>query len=579
MDYSTSLLLNRRAFAPPSSPNRTHQRVQSVDHNWQRCHPEQPAPLYPPVLWSSDLYAHSQGQSDVSQGLLTQAEYPESSQRTALSPSPSNALPYPHPRSLSRSSTTYSPDTDVMFVHHPYGDASATTPPSSTNSRPASAAAPEPQLHPPVVQLEPSNASTTDSADHGALKTEDDEPLGFVMEPGTSTGGGCLSFSPLPMEVPLRATQASDDMRKMMNVFRLNPFANTEGRRGGSCFSDSSSGPPSSESSPKHLEARPLEEEPLLFEFQVELDRPDILSPDPDSDSGSDEGSSGGQDDSPLSTPPLPAVDLINDDDNLNLHSFPPEFQLHKEASFDSLSNSIPPQAGLLNWDNHDFASDGSSSLYSWDGDREIDSSDGGRRSAAGHHSGASRLHTTVSHPYIRKSARNLYQPQEQREYPQPSPSPPHGGNMYHQIPRYAHGQQQQHATSDYFNSSVRMESGTGIYLDDGSAPTAIHHHAALPHRTMAVGNSTNANNSTTSPSSTSPYTHEPMVSSIMMRHGQDSLGGHGGSFSTSMTPPHRRWSMPETTASSLGNSAHAHNHGYGQIMVPSLPVQSYMIH
>ena len=64
-----------------------------------------------------------------------------------------------------------------------------------------------------------------------------------------------------PREVPLRATQASKEMRKMMGVFRLNPFAipvhSGEGRGvmpalwcGGG----------------------PLEEEPLIFEIQLDID-------------------------------------------------------------------------------------------------------------------------------------------------------------------------------------------------------------------------------------------------------------------------------------------------------------------
>ena len=73
-----------------------------------------------------------------------------------------------------------------------------------------------------------------------------------------------------PTEVPLRATQASKKMRGMMTVFRLNPFAihNSEGRGLVSAIRE---------------EARPLEEEPLIFEFQLDIDgshpdEPDMTS-------------------------------------------------------------------------------------------------------------------------------------------------------------------------------------------------------------------------------------------------------------------------------------------------------------
>ena len=57
-----------------------------------------------------------------------------------------------------------------------------------------------------------------------------------------------------PSEVPLRATQASTEMRRMMGVFRLNPFAMHGAGAGGTWCG----------------EVGPLEEEPLVFEFQLE---------------------------------------------------------------------------------------------------------------------------------------------------------------------------------------------------------------------------------------------------------------------------------------------------------------------
>jgi hypothetical protein len=75
-----------------------------------------------------------------------------------------------------------------------------------------------------------------------------------------------LSNTPLvpslapPTQVPLRTTQASTEMRKMMGVFRLNPFSMHNG---------SSKGVSSSAWYGEDI--GPLEEEPVTFEFQLDL--------------------------------------------------------------------------------------------------------------------------------------------------------------------------------------------------------------------------------------------------------------------------------------------------------------------
>jgi hypothetical protein len=82
----------------------------------------------------------------------------------------------------------------------------------------------------------------------------------FVFESSPSTPGP-TNEGPRETQVPLRATQATKAMRKMMSVFRLNPFA-VQG------------------SAPTVEEAGPLEEEGRLFEFQLRLgDSPPPSSP------------------------------------------------------------------------------------------------------------------------------------------------------------------------------------------------------------------------------------------------------------------------------------------------------------
>src|SRR5712675_2394 len=73
----------------------------------------------------------------------------------------------------------------------------------------------------------------------------------FVFESSPSTPGP-TSENPRETQVPLRATQATKAMRKMMSVFRLNPFA-VQG------------------SAPTVEEAGPLEEEGRLIEFQLRI--------------------------------------------------------------------------------------------------------------------------------------------------------------------------------------------------------------------------------------------------------------------------------------------------------------------
>ncbi|KAG6885396.1 hypothetical protein C0992_005176 [Termitomyces sp. T32_za158] len=96
------------------------------------------------------------------------------------------------------------------------------------------------------------------------VKQEPDDPACFIIELESPHATTTPSLAP-PTEVPLRATQASSDMRRMMTVFRLNPFAIHNGVG----------------AVPAPLEsADPLDTEPITFEFQLDID-PGILDPDP----------------------------------------------------------------------------------------------------------------------------------------------------------------------------------------------------------------------------------------------------------------------------------------------------------
>ena len=93
------------------------------------------------------------------------------------------------------------------------------------------------------------------SPDPDLVKQEEHESC-FIMEsPSTPTAA---APPPPPTEVPLRASQASPEMLEMMTVFRVNPFAIQGSAKVGA-------------PQPLSLEACPLDEEPLVFEFQLDL--------------------------------------------------------------------------------------------------------------------------------------------------------------------------------------------------------------------------------------------------------------------------------------------------------------------
>ncbi|KAJ7649321.1 hypothetical protein B0H17DRAFT_1102274 [Mycena rosella] len=98
--------------------------------------------------------------------------------------------------------------------------------------------------------------SPESSASPMPIKEEQPDDDGFIVDLFSAPQPQALAP---PTEVPLRATQASPPMRRMMGVFRLNPFAmHAHGGRG--VLAPWAGG-----------EARPLEEEPRIFEFQLEL--------------------------------------------------------------------------------------------------------------------------------------------------------------------------------------------------------------------------------------------------------------------------------------------------------------------
>ena len=151
---------------------------------------------------------------------------------------------------------------------------------------------------------------------HPSVKVEPDDPDGcFIMELSSmsptslalSVAGMNQSLAP-PTEVPLRATQASKEMRKMMGVFRLNPFAMHSGEGRGVMPALWCGG-------------GPLEGEPLIFEFQLDIE----------DDSGDRQFDHLGVTTSGSSRSPTTTDLLVGTEEESQLRSFSPSFELHPE--------------------------------------------------------------------------------------------------------------------------------------------------------------------------------------------------------------------------------------------------------
>jgi hypothetical protein len=141
-----------------------------------------------------------------------------------------------------------------------------------------------------------------------SVKVEPEDPDGcFIMELssmspsfGPSPSGTNQAVAP-PTEVPLRATQASKEMRKMMGVFRLNPFAMHTGEGRGVMPAPWCGG-------------GPLEKEPLIFEFQLDI-----------------EDDTGDRQFDYVAMHSGSPTDSLGAEEEAQLRSFSPSFELHSE--------------------------------------------------------------------------------------------------------------------------------------------------------------------------------------------------------------------------------------------------------
>ncbi|KAG1869889.1 hypothetical protein F4604DRAFT_1772235 [Suillus subluteus] len=206
---------------------------------------------------------------------------------------------------------------------------------------------PSHSLPPPTVTSTSPSARTSSRASSSRsppVKLEQDEVSSadcFVMEFATAVPAAqdSTSLAP-PTEVPLRATQASKAMRKMMGVFRLNPFSMHEG--GGQAMSTWMG-----------EDAGPLDEEPQVFEFQLDVGYRDsdeeleeqspshlqtlieVPEPGPDENTRWAEG-----DDSDLSYPPVSHNSWATNDPSCHSYTLPSLRSYNSHPHSPSLSST-----------------------------------------------------------------------------------------------------------------------------------------------------------------------------------------------------------------------------------------------
>ncbi|KAI0915906.1 hypothetical protein AcV5_003385 [Taiwanofungus camphoratus] len=204
----------------------------------------------------------------VSSHMAYPADYPESSQRTVLSGQ----------SFASATSSSPSPSSSRSF-------ASMYSQPSPTHTPTLQRALRSSGLY-AIAGDESAQQSGDGSQPPSHVKTEEEPEDVFIFEAGCPIGrsstlttahpsstpavlaphrfvprvGPCSAHAQMA-EVPLRATGASREMRKMMGAFRLDPFAMHNGIRSAAVAAP-----------PAGIEIGPLREEPVMLEFQVHLD-------------------------------------------------------------------------------------------------------------------------------------------------------------------------------------------------------------------------------------------------------------------------------------------------------------------
>lgn len=244
--------------------------------------------------------------------LASSVSRPPSSRRTSYSDS---QTPPDSTESMSQTGSSSFDDTGYTYS-------------SSSCSSPQPVTPPYPPMDSPAVKVEQDEQG-------GCFILDELSTMSYFTSSKRSSGrdnthsGHHEHGSQQSSEVPLRATGVSDEMKEMMRCFRVDPFSlhslshvdivldddEIEGR--GRSRKPARGGSPPRAASWAGLEAKPLDEEPLIFEFQLRIDG---SSEEEDSDSSE----SSARDSS---------VSSSEAKDDMQLRPFSPSFQLASEQN------------------------------------------------------------------------------------------------------------------------------------------------------------------------------------------------------------------------------------------------------
>ncbi|PPQ66013.1 hypothetical protein CVT24_011957 [Panaeolus cyanescens] len=272
-------------------------------------------------LWASSVadasttdLAESQPRSMVMDNiaLASSVSRPPSSRRTSYSDS---QTPPDSTESMSQAGSSSFDDTGYTYS-------------SSSCSSPQPITPPYPPMDSPAVKVEQDEQG-------GCFILDELSTMSYFTSSKRSSGRDHTHSSQNDLgsqqssEVPLRATGVSDEMKEMMRCFRVDPFSlhslshvdivldddEIEGR--GRSRKPARGGSPPRAASWAGLEAKPLDEEPLIFEFQLRID-------------GSSEEEDTDTSDSSVRDSSVSSVEAKEE---MQLRAFSPSFQLASEQN------------------------------------------------------------------------------------------------------------------------------------------------------------------------------------------------------------------------------------------------------
>ncbi|EPS99530.1 hypothetical protein FOMPIDRAFT_92444 [Fomitopsis schrenkii] len=200
---------------------------------------------------------HWQAQPTASSSYSTSSYAPSSSSHSM--PYPPAYTQSPHHQAVSDAYLSSPSSSSRTYAASAPSQTSASSTPTLPNLERA-AWAPGTALY--IVEHDPENVAATGPT-YAQVKTEEEDyEGGFIFELASDAPPVLPLLDNMP-QVPLRATHAPKEMRKLMGSFRLDPFAMHNGVKSAA-----------SQSVPLGIEVGPLRHPPVMFEWQIELAYP-----------------------------------------------------------------------------------------------------------------------------------------------------------------------------------------------------------------------------------------------------------------------------------------------------------------